>query len=166
MEWIDSLHDLIGREGGHITWWQMTLRGLIIFIIGLLLVRLFGQRAFGRQTVLDVILAIVVGSNLSRAVTANAPFFATLVATSGLVLFYWIAGHLAARWHGVSWVVKGSVVQLMRDGRMDHDAMRGAGISEGDIAEAMRRSGIGRLDRVRSAFLERNGKISILGEDG
>lgn len=166
MQWIEGIHDLIGREGGHITWWQMTLRGLIIFIVGLALVRLFGQRAFGRQTVLDVILAIVVGSNLSRAVTANAPFFATLVATTGLVLFYWIAGHTAARWHPISWIVKGSVVQLVRDGRMDRKAMGRAGISEGDIAEAMRRSGIGRFDRVSSAFLERNGKISVLTEDG
>lgn len=166
MEWIDSLHDVIGRHGEPITWWQMTIRGLVVFLVGLCLVRLFGQRAFGRETVLDVVLAIVVGSNLSRAVTANAPFFATLVATSGLVLFYWAADHMAARWHAVSWLVKGGVVQLVRDGRMDRSAMRRAGISEGDIAEAMRRSGIDRFDDVGSAFLERNGKISVLRGDG
>ena len=65
MAWIETIHDLIGKEGGSITWWQMTIRTVVVFLLGLVLVRLFGQRAFGRQTVLDVILAIVIGSNLS-----------------------------------------------------------------------------------------------------
>ena len=82
MEWSDSIPNLIGAEPASITWWQMTIRAAVGFLFGLLLVRIFGQRAFGRQTVLDVILAIVVGSNLSRTMTASAPLWPTLAATT------------------------------------------------------------------------------------
>ena len=162
MEWIENIPDLIGTEPASITWWQMTIRAAVVFVFGLLLVRIFGQRAFGRQTVLDIILAIVVGSNLSRTMTASAPLWPTLAATTGLVLLYWVFNHAAARWHRLSWLVKGGVVQLARDGQMDHKAMLRTGISEGDLKEAMRRSGIASFEEVRSAYLERNGKISVL----
>lgn len=162
MAGFESVYDLIGEDGGSITWWQMSIRAALVFLFGLLVVRIFGQRAFGRQTVLDVILAIVVGSNLSRTMTASAPLLPTLAATTGLVMLYWAFIHLAAQWHRLSWVVKGGVIQLARDGRLDHKTMRRSGISQGDIEEAMRRSGIHSFDQVRSAYLERNGKISIL----
>jgi uncharacterized membrane protein YcaP (DUF421 family) len=162
MEWSESIPDLIGTEPASITWWQMTIRAAVVFVFGLLLVRIFGQRAFGRQTVLDVILAIVIGSNLSRTMTASAPLWPTLAATTGLVLLYWVFNHMAARWHRLSWLVKGGVIQLAHDGRMDRKAMLRTGISEGDILEAMRRSGIENVEEVRSAYLERNGKISVL----
>ena len=162
MAWLESIDGLIGMDGGSIAWWQMSIRAAVVFLFGLVLVRIFGQRAFGRQTVLDVILAIVVGSNLSRTMTGNAPLFPTLAATTGLVLLYWVFAQIAARWHRVSWLVKGGVIQLAHDGRLDRRAMRRSGISEGDIEEAMRRSGIGSIDQVRSAYLERNGKISVL----
>ncbi|MEX2482206.1 MAG: DUF421 domain-containing protein, partial [Gammaproteobacteria bacterium] len=139
MAWLDGIPDLIGTESA-ITWWQMTIRAVVVFVFGIVLVRIFGQRAFGRQTVLDVILAIVIGSNLSRTMTASAPLLPTLAATAGLVLLYWVFNHVAARWHRVSWLVKGGVIQLVDDGRMDRKAMRRSGISEGDIEEAMRRS--------------------------
>lgn len=124
MDWLNTLHEIIGSDDGSLTWWQMTTRAGLIFFVGLALIRLFGQRALGRQTVLDVILAIVIGSNLSRAATGNAPFVPTITATTGLVLLYWTLDQLAARWHLASWLVKGGVVQLVRDGKMDRKTMQ------------------------------------------
>lgn len=55
-------HDLIGAAND-ITWWQMSLRAALIFLFGLLLLRLFGPKAFGKQTPVDIVLAIIMGSN-------------------------------------------------------------------------------------------------------
>lgn len=163
MEWLDSVHALIGREDGPIAWWQMIVRGFLVFGFGLALVRTAGRRAFGRQTPLDVVLAVLIGSNLSRTLTGNAPFFATLAATAALVVLYWLAVHAAARWHVFGWLVKGDVVQLVRSGRLDRRAMRRAGVSDGDLEEAIRRAGFRTLEQVETAVLERSGKISIAG---
>lgn len=160
-----QLHYWIGRDGTDMLWWQMSLRALLLFLFGLAIIRLFGRRAFGKHAALDIVLAIIVGSNLSRALTGNAPFVATVVATTILVISYWIFDHVAARWGWFSKVVKGDPVPLMRDGRKDRERMRRAGISDGDMEEAARRSGQPDLRQVGAAFLERNGTISTIARD-
>ena len=51
MEWIEACYDLVGRD---ITWWQMTLRGVLVFFYGLALVRLAGARIFGKLAAFDI----------------------------------------------------------------------------------------------------------------
>jgi uncharacterized membrane protein YcaP (DUF421 family) len=58
----------------------MSLRGLSVFLFGLALLRVFGRTAFGKQSPLDIVVAIVVGSNLSRTLTGNAPLLPTFAA--------------------------------------------------------------------------------------
>jgi uncharacterized membrane protein YcaP (DUF421 family) len=40
--------------------------------------------------------------------------------------------------------------------------MKRWGVTEGDICEAARNSGVAELDAIREAVLERSGKVSIL----
>jgi uncharacterized membrane protein YcaP (DUF421 family) len=151
---------LIGDGNGDILWWQMCLRAGLVLLFGLVAIRLLGRSAFGKQTTLDIIVAIVTGSNLSRALTGNAPLLPTFAATLLLLLAYWLLGHLAARSHRFSRLVNGDPIPLVRSGRLDLRRMTRAGISAEDIAESARRTGLGGLHEVDQAVLERSGKIS------
>ncbi|MGN6583134.1 MAG: DUF421 domain-containing protein [Rhizobiaceae bacterium] len=157
-----TAQDILGSNSQHILWWQMILRGIIVFIFGLVFLRLFGRRAFGKQNPLDIVLAIIVGSNLSRVMTANAALFPTLVATAALILLFWLMEHATARSKPLGWLVKGEPIPLIRRGAPDRKAMRIAAVTEEDINEAARTSGIGGYEKVKDAVLERNGKISTL----
>ncbi len=159
-----TITDLIG-EKGDLLWWQMSLRAMLILIFGLLLIRILGRRAFSQQNPLDIVVAIVVGSNLSRALTGNSPFFPTLAATAALVLVFWLLDHAAARWPGFEKLTKGEPVPLARDHEFDRKALALWGITEGDIAEAARASGMSGVDAVKDAVLERSGRISTIGGD-
>lgn len=75
----------IGESKDQILWWQESIRAAIIFLYGLVLIRFLGRRAFGKQLSLDILLAIVIGSNLSRAMTGDAPFFQTIIATAAIL---------------------------------------------------------------------------------
>ncbi len=160
----EAFHTLIGHGSHGILWWQMSIRAIFIFLYGVLLIRLFGRRAFGKQNPLDIVLAIIIGSDLSRALTGNAPFLPTLAATAVIVLVFWAFEHLAARSHFVGWIMKGSPVRLMRDGAFDRHAMRRSGVSAGDVEEAGRDSGIAGMSGIREAVYERSGKINALSD--
>ncbi len=162
MDVYQGFHALIGHGSKGILWWQMIIRAIFIFLYGFLLVRLVGVRPFGKQTPLEIVIAIVVGSNLSRALTGNARFLPTLAATAAIVLMFWLFEHVAARSHLAGRLLKGRAVRLMHEGALDEPAMRRHAVSRGDLEEAARSSGKPSLAGVSDAYLERSGKISTL----
>ncbi len=160
---MDWFHTVVGQSSQTITWWQMSIRALLLFLIAVVVIRLAGDRIFGKNTVLDIVLGVVLGSNFSRAMTGNAEFIPVVVSTVVLVAVHTALAHLA--WHSkaVSRAVKGEERQLVEDGTILWKAMRRQGIAEGDLAEAMRQQGVEPdLDQIQDAFLERSGKISII----
>jgi uncharacterized membrane protein YcaP (DUF421 family) len=164
---MHGIEAVIGRGTPmEITWWQMSLRAVIVFIYGVLLVRIAGKRAFGRQSALDIVVTVLIGANLSRALTGGSPFFPTLAATTALVLLYWIGIQLAQRSDAVGLVLKGRQTVLVRDGRVDPLAMRKAAVSHLDLDEAVRSARQPGLDAVTLATLERNGHISVVPKRG
>lgn len=161
-EAAEILHSLIGSNDGPISWWQMSIRGTLIFAVGLLAVRVAASRAFGKWTPLDIIFAVIVGSNLSRAMTGSAPFEPTLIATLMLVAIHTALAKASARWGWLSFLVKGGRVQLVREGKPDKAAMRKAGVGDGDLHMALRTHGLEDLASVQDAYLERNGDMTFI----
>lgn len=153
-------------ENKDINIWQMSLRAFIVFFVAIALVRLGNKRFMGKSTALDVMLGIVFGSTVSRAITGNAPFFPTLAAGLVLVLLHWILSAIAFRSHGFGTLVKGEDKLLARDGELKRDAMRKTHITEEDLKEAMRNQGKEpEFGEIKAAHLERNGDISIITKE-
>ena len=146
-----------------LTIWQMSLRAFVIFIAAIAMIRFADKRFMGKHTSLDVLLGIVFGSVLSRAITGNAPFFPTLAAALTLVLSHWIMSAWAFRSKRFSRFLKGRDHALIKDGEIQWPAMKKGHISEDDLREAMRiRGKEPQLREVESAHLERDGEISIV----
>lgn len=53
------------------TWSQDCARAVLVFICGLVLVRIAGRRVFGQWSALEIVVSIIIGSNLSRALTGS-----------------------------------------------------------------------------------------------
>ena len=59
----------------------MTIRALIVYISGLVFIKIAGMRTFSSQSVLDVILSITPGSMLSRAIIGHFLFIPCMIAS-------------------------------------------------------------------------------------
>jgi uncharacterized membrane protein YcaP (DUF421 family) len=141
------------------------VRAIAVFFYLLLLIRLGKQRLFGKQTSFDVVLSIILGSILSRTVTGNARLLPTMAASAVLVGLHRLLATLAWRSHRFGALVKGREIRLVEDGRILWDAMRRQGITEHDLFEAVRaRAQTDDLSRVKGAYLERSGQISVIVE--
>ncbi len=142
---------------------QMALRALVVFIVAIALVRLGNKRFMGQTTAFDLLLAIILGSMISRAITGNAPFVPTLAASLVLVLAHWVFAALSFHVPRFGSLVKGHDRLLVRDGELQRDALRRSHITEHDLHEAMRTRGHAPdVGAVASAHLERSGAISII----
>jgi uncharacterized membrane protein YcaP (DUF421 family) len=144
---------------------HMSLRAAIVFIAAVAMIRIGDKRFMGKSTALDVMLGIVFGSVVSRAITGNAPFFPTLAASLVLVLMHFATAAVAFRSNKFGKLAKGSDRLLVRDGEIDWQQMRKAHITEADLREAMRGNGSGPdIKKIKAAHLERNGDISVISE--
>lgn len=141
---------------------QMALRGLVVFVFLLVLVRLGHKRFVGRSTAFDYVLAIVLGSVTSRAISGTAPFWPTLVASATLVALHRVVAFLAFRSHRFGSLVKGRPLELVRSGVPIEAAMRRTTTTRHDLDEALREHGVDDLAEVASAHLERSGNISVV----
>lgn len=157
----DALTAIFGSESSDISPWQMSARATVILVYGLAMIRLFGRRIFGRWTAIDVLLSVLIGSNLSRALTANSPLLPTLIATTWLLLLYWAVVKLAIRSDTVSRLVKGRSNLLVEDGEVNWDEMHRHGFGRRDLREALREKGVTEFETVRTVRLERDGKITV-----
>src|SRR3954453_1381873 len=127
---------------GQLLWWQECLRALLIFAYGLALVRIAGRRVFGKWSALDIIVSIIVGSSLSRALTGSAPLGGTLAATTLLMALHWVLAQIAARSSGFSNIVEGKPQLLARSGTVHQHALLRDSISRQDLEEALHQSGV------------------------
>jgi uncharacterized membrane protein YcaP (DUF421 family) len=164
-EFYRVLDGLLGLDlpPASLGWAQVGVRCIVVFVFGVILVRLADRRFLGRNASFDVLLGIVLGSVLSRAINGQAPFFKTLAAAALLVLLHRLVGALTCRWPWFSRLIKGDAVVLIRQGAADPRAMRACDISEDDLEENLRLNGnVNRRADVEEARLERNGQIGVV----
>jgi uncharacterized membrane protein YcaP (DUF421 family) len=142
---------------------QMTVRALIVYPLGIALVHVGDKRFLGGIAAFDFLLAIIIGSILSRAISGSAPFLPSIAASFALVLLHRGFAALGFRWEGFAKIVKGTPRELVREGEILWTEMKKSAIGEDDLLGAVRRQGrTMSLDDVRGAFLERNGDISVI----
>lgn len=158
---------LLGLDVDELTLGQMALRALIVYVAALAMVRAGEKRFLGKSTAFDVVLAIVFGSVVSRAITGSSPFFPTLGAGAVVVGLHWLFAACAFRSDRFGTLIKGEPRLLVRDGAIRWAAMRRSNISRDDLLGALRTAGrVADVEDVREARLERSGDISVLRADG
>src|SRR6187551_1793352 len=74
---------------------QVVARAVLVYIMGVAVIRVGKSRLIGRFTSLDVIVGFILGSLLSRGITGHASLSGTFVASAALVAAHWACTWLA-----------------------------------------------------------------------
>jgi uncharacterized protein DUF421 len=153
----------LGREATSLTFLQITLRGVLVFVATLVIVRCGDRRFLSNKTAFDAVLGFILASMLARAVNGTAAFFPTLGGAFVLVMLHRAMAYWAQRSHAFGNLVKGRSDVLVRNGTLDLDGAKRNRLSEHDILEDLRLHGnVGEISDAALAVLERNGQISVV----
>jgi len=148
-------------EGKDLDVLQMCSRGVVVFIIALLLIRIAGRRSFGLKTPLDNIISILLGAILSRSVVGASPFVPTIVCCLAIVILHRAIGWLVVRHDRVARFLEGHRILLFHDGHFIHNHLKRGLVGEEDIMQGVRKSALTEdLSKIDKIYLERNGDIS------
>ena len=153
----------LGVEPRNLTFVQISLRGIIVFLVTLAAVRLGHKRSLSRKTPFDAALLVILAAVLSRAINGSAAFFATLGGGVVLVLLHRLFAFLTFYSHTFGILVKGRPDIIVRDGQCDVAMMWRNHVSTHDLDEDMRLSvHTDELANIRLARVERSGDISFI----
>jgi uncharacterized membrane protein YcaP (DUF421 family) len=153
----------LGVEPKELTFLQVSLRGVIVFVTALIMVRLSSKRSLAEKTAFDAVLIVIIASMLARAINGSAPFLPTLGTGFVLVILHRLLGATAYYSHGFGILIKGKPVVLVQNGRLQRKNMRLNQISEHDLEEDMRLDAATEdLSKIKVARVERSGDISFI----
>jgi uncharacterized membrane protein YcaP (DUF421 family) len=141
---------------------QLCVRAVLLFAFGILCIRIAGRRTFAQYSPLDIVVALIVGSNISRVMTGKADVIPALSATLVLVILHRVLAMATVRWNFLSRLVKSKPIEIVRDGRIDEAALRRANLCIDDLHEAIRLEQVEQSREIRLATLESSGKVSVV----
>jgi uncharacterized membrane protein YcaP (DUF421 family) len=140
------------------------LRAGAMYLALMVLFKIAGRRSLAELTTFDFVLLMMIGEATQQAllgddfsITNGILVIVTLIAIDvGLSL-------LKQRSGWVSRLIDGEPTIIVENGKLLHRRLRHARLIEADVMEAARSSqGIERLEEIKFAIIERNGKISII----
>lgn len=143
------------------------LRAAAMYVALMILFKIAGRRSLAELTTFDFVLLMIIGEATQQALLGNdfsltnaIVVIVTLIAVDvGLSL-------LKQRSSTVSRLIDGEPTILVENGKILHERLRHARLIEADLMEAARSSqGIEKVEEIKFAILERNGKISVIPRD-
>ncbi len=148
-------------------WWHFVVRGVAIYVLVTVLVRISGKRAVGQFTPFDLILLILIGNAVQNGINGgdNSLTGAFVMATT-LILLNRAVAWGSARSARFRHLVEGRSTVMARDGQVFKDVLRRELVSESDFRKAMRQSGCEDESDIKLAILETNGHITIETKEG
>jgi len=159
---------LFGPDGKatELTLLHISLRGFIIFIAGLAIVRIGDRRSLAQKTAFDAIFIVLVGSMLSRAINGTAPFFMTIGAGIALMIIHRAFAFGAFKSHWFGRLIKGRPLTLVRNGEIDWKSMKHGLVSQHDLEEDLHLDAKTEdISEIQTARLERSGDISFIKKE-
>jgi uncharacterized membrane protein YcaP (DUF421 family) len=165
---LELLQPLLGLSTApkDLTFLQVSTRAVVVFIAALTMVRLSSKRSLAEKTAFDAVLVVIIGSMLARVINGSEAFFPTLGTGFVLVLLHRLLGLAAYYSHAFGFLVKGTPVVLVQNGRLERKNMFWNHISNHDLEEDMRLDAkTDDLSKIKTARLERSGDISFIKAD-
>jgi uncharacterized membrane protein YcaP (DUF421 family) len=140
----------------------VALRGLVIYVFLLALLRVMGKRTVGGPTVFDFMVALILGELVDEPIYGDAPLVQALVALATVAGLHYLNSYLGYRSSIFDRLTGGSPRVLVRNGRVDEDALAREHVNSNELMSMLRANQIERLEQVKLATLEPDGHLSVL----
>jgi uncharacterized membrane protein YcaP (DUF421 family) len=150
---------------------SVAVRTAIVYVCLVVGFRILGKREAGQLSTLDLVVLLVIANAVQNAMVGENTSLAAGLLAAGIILALDLLLHAAAnRWKPVRDALDGEPTLLVEDGRVLHENLRGEGITERELAAALRQNQLMEPAEARYVFLETNGQISVIprrdGDDG
>lgn len=147
-----------------IPWWELVLRGSVVYAFLLILLRITGKRQVGQLAPFDLVLLLVLSNAVQNAMNGgDASILGGLVSAGTLVALNSLVSWVTYRSKTAEALIEGRPLLLIHNGAVLETHMAWARVTHHELNAALRQAGFTRVNDVHTAVLENNGVISVTG---
>jgi len=143
--------------------WELILRGGVVYVFLLILLRITGKRQVGQMAPFDLVLLLVLSNAVQNSMNGgDNSLVGGLISATTLVGLNFLIGLITYKSKKLEAIIEGRPQVLVHNGKLFEDVMASAKLTHHELDSALRQAGCNCIEEVHSAILENNGSISVV----
>jgi uncharacterized membrane protein YcaP (DUF421 family) len=146
-----------------VPWWELIVRGVVVYGFLLLLLRITGKRQVGQLAPFDLVLLLVLSNAVQNSMNAgDNSLVGGLLSATTLIGLNWLVSIGTFRSKKLASLIEGRPQILIHNGKLFEDVVARAHLTHHELNTALRLAGCSCIEEVHSGILENSGEISIV----
>jgi len=146
-----------------VSWWELVVRGVVVYLFLLILLRITGKRQVGQLAPFDLVLLLVLSNAVQNSMNAgDNSLIGGLISAATLIAANFAVGVATFRSKRIEAIVEGRPQLLIHNGKVYEDVIAKARLTHHELTAALRHAGCGCAEEVHMAILENDGAISVV----
>lgn len=142
---------------------ELLIRPTVIYFFLLACLRLFARRQVSKLGLSDLLILFLLATAVRHGLTGRYTGVGDALIVAATLMFWdWMLNWAAFRSVKARWLVRGKSIQVVRDGSIVEEAARSQRLTHHDILEKVREHGLASIADVREAYIEPDGKFSVI----
>lgn len=142
---------------------EIFLRGSVMYITLFILLRLVLKRQTGNLRMTDLLLITLIADASQNAMAGDYKSVPDGILLVGTIMFWnYALDWLAFRFSRLRRLIEPPPLPLIKDGKLLRRNMRSEMITEEELMSQIREEGLENMGEVKAAFIESDGRISVV----
>lgn len=141
---------------------EKLLRPAIVYLVLVILLRIFGKRELAQLNPFDLVVLLSLSNTVQNAIIGDDnSITGGVIGAFGLLGINWLVVRTLYAVPRLNRMLEGRSAVLVRDGKIEHDAVRREAMTREELMEVIHRQGFEHLSQVRRCVLEPNGTFFV-----
>jgi uncharacterized membrane protein YcaP (DUF421 family) len=141
---------------------EKLLRPVIVYLVLVLLLRLFGKRELAQLNPFDLVVLLSLSNTVQNAIIGDDnSVTGGIIGAFSLLAINWLVVRVLFRSRRLTGVIEGRAAVLVTDGQVDQRALERESLTREELVEVIHRQGFESFDQVRRCELEPNGTFYV-----
>ena len=143
-------------------WWEFVLRGFIVYVFLILILRVTGKRQTGQLAPFDLVLLLVLSNAVQNAMNGgDNSVLGGLISATTLIGLHYVVAFVTFKSKRLEALIEGTPRTIIHNGVANEQVMRREFLTHHELAAALRACGCNEISQVHLAMLENNGQITV-----
>lgn len=143
--------------------WQFVVRGAIVYIAVLVLIRLGGKRQIGQMGTGEFVAILLISNAVQNSMNGGDNSITGGLTLAAVIIVLSVAvAYVTYRSKKVENLIQGRPTLLIHNGQLLHDNLAREFLSTHELMALLRRQGVHNVKEVATAILESDGYISLV----